>query len=144
MILLIRKSSTPVQDNCYIMNRQEQVIIQHLGMEHNQLRSHLYTQFKTDMSLMCTFGLVPQMAEHILSVAQLDLLLPGANPEFIACYSSPCILPLSASTSKMLQTPKEGKAKKYYSTPPSKRYFSPPPFFHYATAYSKIALNIIY
>jgi ribonuclease HI len=66
MIKSIRKPQTPTQDDYYIMNRSEQVIILRLRTGHNRLRSHMYTKFKIGNTAMCTCGQVTQTAEHIL------------------------------------------------------------------------------
>lgn len=66
MIKSVRKPPTPAQDDYHVMDRPEQVIILRLRTGHNRLRNHMYTKFKIGESAMCTCGLAPQTADHIL------------------------------------------------------------------------------
>ncbi|CAG5134764.1 unnamed protein product [Candidula unifasciata] len=66
IIKSIRKPPAPAQDDYFIMDRPEQVIIFRLRTGHNRLRNHMYTKFKIGVSAMCTCGNVPQTAEHVL------------------------------------------------------------------------------
>ena len=66
MIKSVRKPPTPAQDDYHVMDRPEQVIILRLRTGHNRLRNHIYTKFKIGESAMCTCGLAPQTANHIL------------------------------------------------------------------------------